>query len=201
MAPGPAAATSVAWPGAGRRRPPAGIATGTRRCQLEEETAEIGVVSDTHGLLRSELFGLFEGVDLVLHGGDVGDPAILASLESIAPVEAVWGNVDGWEVRDRTAEERRGEIAGLAWAVIHGHQVPDYGGLPGRFPEAGLIVHGHSHVPAARRKDGALVLNPGSAGPRRFGDPVTAARVSVRDGLPEASFRDLLTGRPFEPAG
>ena len=201
MAPGPAPATSGAWSSAGRRRSAGGTGSGRRGSALEDEVAEIGVVSDTHGLLRSELFGLFEGVDLVLHGGDVGDPAILASLEAVAPVEAVWGNVDGWEVRDRTSEVRRGEIAGLGWAVIHGHQVPDYDRLPHRFPDAGLIVHGHSHVPAARRVNGALMLNPGSAGPRRFDDPVTAARVVVREGRPEAAFRDLLTGKPFEPTG
>ncbi len=190
----------MASPRAGPRRPRERERAGGKGRALVDEVAEIGIVSDTHGLLRSELFGLFEGVDLVLHGGDVGDPAILASLETIAPVEAVWGNVDGWEVRDRTAEERRGEIAGLGWAVIHGHQVPDYDGLPGRFPGAGLIVHGHSHVPTSRRLDGALVLNPGSAGPRRFDDPVTAARATVREGRAEAAFRDLLTGEPFEPA-
>lgn len=168
---------------------------------MEGEVARIGVVSDTHGLLRSELFGLFEDVGLVLHAGDVGDPAILTSLEAIAPVEAVWGNVDGREVRDRTAEVRRGEVAGLAWAVVHGHQVPDYDGLPARFPDADLIVHGHSHRPTARRVDGALVLNPGSAGPRRFDDPVTAARVTVREGRPEVEHRDLLTGKPWTPGG
>lgn len=166
---------------------------------MEQETAAIGVVSDTHGLLRSELFGFFEGVDLVLHAGDVGDPAILSSLEVVAPVQAVWGNVDGWDVRERTEETRRGEIAGLAWAVVHGHQVPDYDRLPSVFPGADLIVHGHSHVPSTWRRDGALVLNPGSAGPRRFDDPVTAARVEVRGGEPEVEHRDLLTGRPWSP--
>lgn len=166
----------------------------------EQETAAIGVLSDTHGLLRSELFGLFEGVDLVLHAGDVGDPAILASLEAVAPVEAVWGNVDGWDVRERTEELRRGEIAGLAWALVHGHRVPDYDRLPSLFPDAGLIVHGHSHVPGVRRAGGALILNPGSAGPQRFDDPVTAARVEVRDGAPEVEHRDLLTGKTWRPS-
>lgn len=169
--------------------------------EREPGEAEIGVVSDTHGLLRSELFGYFEGVDVVLHAGDVGDPAILDSLEAVAPVAAVWGNVDGWEVRRRAAEVRRGEHGGLAWTVIHGHQLSSYDDLPARFPDAGMVVHGHSHRPTARRRDGTLVLNPGSAGPRRFGDPVTAARVTVRDGRAEASHRDLLTGGPWTPEG
>jgi len=167
--------------------------------EAEPGGAVIGVVSDTHGLLRSELFGFFEGVDVVLHAGDVGDPAILDSLDALAPVAAVWGNVDGWEVRRRAAEVRRGEHGGLAWAVIHGHQVSDYDELPARFPEAGMVVHGHSHAPVARRVGGTLVLNPGSAGPRRVGDPVTAARVTVRDGRPEVVHRDLLTGAPWTP--
>lgn len=168
---------------------------------MSREGTLIGVVSDTHGLLRSELFGLFEDVELVLHAGDVGDPAILDELEVIAPVAAVWGNVDGWEVRRRADEVREGETGGLRWAVIHGHQVEAYHRLPDRFPRAGLIVHGHSHTPVARRVGEALILNPGSAGPPRFDDPVTAARVLVRQGRPEVEHRDLLTGGRWTAEG
>lgn len=164
------------------------------------EDARLGIVSDTHGLLRSELFSLFDGVDRILHAGDVGEPRILVELEAVAPVEAVWGNVDGGQVRRRTAEVREGEVAGLAYVVVHGHQVSSYRDLPGRFPDARMVVHGHSHEPTARWIDDVLVLNPGSAGPRRFEDPVTAALVRVRGGEPEVEHHDLLTGGAWSPA-
>lgn len=166
---------------------------------MAEEDALLGIVSDTHGLLRSELFALFEGVDRILHAGDVGEPRILTELETMAPVEAVWGNVDGGAVRRRTAGAREGETAGLAYALVHGHQVEAYELLPERFPEARMVVHGHSHVPEARRVGGVLLLNPGSAGPRRFGDPVTAALVRVRGGTPLVEHHDLLTGGRWTP--
>lgn len=164
----------------------------------DDVDGRIGVVSDTHGLLRSDLFGAFRDVDRILHAGDVGEPAFLDDLSVVAPVTAVWGNVDGSEVRRRTDESAEGTTAGLRWAVIHGHQVGDYAELPSRFPGAALVVHGHSHVPAARRVDGALLLNPGSAGPRRMGKPVTAALVEVQDGRPEVRHLDLLTGGRYD---
>lgn len=157
---------------------------------MEEGVTDVGVISDTHGLLRSEVFGAFEGVDLVLHAGDVGDPAILTELEVLAPVRAVWGNVDGWEVRERVPEVVEGEAGGVPYAVIHGHQVADdYDELPARFPGARVVVHGHSHLPTLRRSGGTVVLNPGSAGPRRAGKPVSVARMTIRDG--EVSVRHL----------
>lgn len=157
----------------------------------DTNATRIGVISDTHGLLRSSVYGAFEDVDRILHAGDVGEPAILTELEVLAPVDAVWGNVDGPEVRAATEECVEGEIAGLAFALVHGHQVRDYADLPARFPEAGLIVHGHSHVPSLDREEGTLVLNPGSAGPRRTGKPVSVAAVTVRDGEPSVRHLDL----------
>lgn len=166
----------------------------------EEREVRVGVISDTHGLLRSGVFGAFEGVDRVLHAGDVGEPRILTELEVLGPVDAVWGNVDGPEVRRGVPEAVEGRAGGLRFAVVHGHQVRDYDELPGRFPDAGLVVHGHSHVPAARRVGGALLLNPGSAGPRRMDRPVTVAVLTVRDGEPSVRFLDLESGRPHDPA-
>lgn len=164
-------------------------------------TVRVGVLSDTHGLLRPEVLRAFRGVARILHAGDVGDPAILTELEALAPVTAVWGNVDGWAVRDRTAEEAEGEVAGLRYAVTHGHQVmPRYGRLAARFPGAGLVVYGHTHVPALRRAGGTLLLNPGSAGPRRAGRPVSVAVVEIRPGAPPGvTHLDLESGRPFLP--
>lgn len=152
-----------------------------RRDSTAESTAtfpdstRVGVISDTHGLLRPGVFEAFRGVSHILHAGDVGDSTILADLAAIAPVTAVWGNMDGHEVRSDMPEEALVELQGVRIAVIHGHQLGDYGRLPARFPEARVIVHGHTHLPANRLVGGTLVLNPGSAGPRRPGKPVTVA--------------------------
>ena len=139
------------------------------------ETRWVGVISDTHGLLRPEVFEAFRGVSHILHAGDVGDPMILEDLAALAPVTAVWGNMDGPDIQAVTQEEAAVELAQTPIAVIHGHQLGDYGRLPARFPAARVIVHGHTHLPFNDRIDGTLILNPGSAGPRRSGKPVTVA--------------------------
>ncbi|MEJ2312830.1 MAG: metallophosphoesterase family protein [Gemmatimonadales bacterium] len=142
-------------------------------------TRWVGVISDTHGLLRPGVFKAFRGVSHILHAGDVGDPLILEDLATLAPVTAVWGNMDGSEIRAVTREEAVVELARTPIAVIHGHQLSDYGSLPARFPTARVIVHGHTHLPSLDRIDDALVLNPGSAGPRRAGKPVTVALLEL----------------------
>ena len=168
---------------------------------MNDETTTVGVVSDTHGLLRPEVLRLFRGADLILHAGDVGDPRILTDLATIAPLRAVWGNVDGWEIRRETEEDVRARVDGVVIAVVHGHRVADYGRLPDRYPDARVVVHGHSHVPKVDwREDGRLVLNPGSAGPKRFRKPVTAALLRVLpDGDVEVEIRDLESGEEWRP--
>ena len=168
---------------------------------MEGQAVTVGVVSDTHGLLRPEVLRLFRGVDLILHAGDVGDPRILTDLAAIAPVRAVWGNVDGWDVRRETEEDVRAEVDGAIVAVVHGHRVADYDQLPDLYPDARVIVHGHSHVPKVDlRGDGRLVLNPGSAGPKRLGKPVTAALLRIRpDGDLDVEIRDLESGEEWRP--
>lgn len=165
----------------------------------DRDSVRIGVIGDTHGLLRREVFEAFEGIALILHAGDVGSPGILTELETIAPVTAVWGNVDGWEIRELTTETASGETAGLRWAVAHGHRVqPAYERLVERFPGAGLVVHGHTHEPSLTRVGSVLLLNPGAAGPKRFGKPVTVAVVEVgADGTPSVRHLDLETGETF----
>ncbi len=165
----------------------------------DRDSVRIGVIGDTHGLLRPRVFELFEGVALILHAGDVGSPHILTELETIAPVTAVWGNVDGWDVRDLVAETASGEIAGLRWAMAHGHQVqPAYERLVERFPGARLVVHGHTHEASLTRVESVFLLNPGAAGPKRFGKPVTVAVVRVgADGTPSVRHLDLETGETF----
>lgn len=156
----------------------------------------IGIISDTHGLLRNEVYAAFEGVDEILHAGDVGDASILSELEVIAPVQAVFGNVDGWDVREVTVEALELERLGHRIAVIHGHQWgsprPEY--LLDRYPGCSVIVYGHTHHPLVTQVAGALVVNPGSAGQRRFGLPVSAALLEIREGrAPRARLLNLLS--------
>lgn len=148
----------------------------------------VGILSDTHGLLRPEVFGLFEGVEHILHAGDIGSAELLEELRAIAPVTAVWGNTDDWDVRDRVSEEAQVELGGVRVAVVHGHRLgsltPER--VAGAFPEAGLVVFGHTHQPVIERVGGTLVVNPGSVGPRRFRLPVTVAIAELESGRAEA---------------
>jgi putative phosphoesterase len=154
----------------------------------------IGLISDTHGLLRPQVFRAFEGVDLILHAGDVGDVDILTALEAIAPVSAVWGNTDGWELRDRLPEVARVAVGGGEAVVVHGQQfgarTPEL--VARAYPGATLVVFGHSHVPVVERVESTLAVNPGSAGARRFKLPVTVAIATVEHDRVEARLVQLL---------
>ncbi|HEY8484115.1 MAG TPA: metallophosphoesterase family protein [Longimicrobiales bacterium] len=131
----------------------------------------IGLISDTHGRLRPEVFRHFEGVDRILHAGDIGDLEILVELEALAPVTAVWGNTDGFDVRARVPEFAWLELEGSRLLVLHGHQLgsPEPARLRAAHPDAGIIVYGHTHKALVDEADGRLVVNPGAAGPARFG--------------------------------
>ncbi len=146
----------------------------------------IGLISDTHGLLRNEIYAAFEGVDEILHAGDVGDPAILTELEVIAPVQAVYGNVDNSDVRELASETLELARLGYGIVVIHGHQwgSPRPEDLAERYPAASVVVFGHTHQPLIRNIDGSLVINPGSAGHRRLRNPVSAATLTLERGRP-----------------
>lgn len=154
---------------------------------------KIGIISDTHGLLRAQVFDVFAGVEHILHAGDVGDPGILTELEAIAPVTAVWGNVDGWELRGRIPEIARLELGGVPVAMLHGMQLgsPTPQKAAAAHPDAGLVVFGHSHRPLVQQVGSTLAVNPGSAGPRRFKDPVTVALAELEDGRATARLVDL----------
>lgn len=153
------------------------------------ESLRIGLISDTHGLLRNEVYGAFEGVDEILHAGDVGDPAILTELAVIAPVRAVFGNVDGWDIREGAPEKQEIERLGHRIAVVHGHQwgSPKVGDLVDAFHDFSVVVYGHTHIPLIEETAGPLIVNPGSAGHQRFGKPVTAAVLTLDPGLPPAA--------------
>jgi putative phosphoesterase len=134
----------------------------------------IGLISDTHGLLRPEALASLEGSDHIIHAGDIGDPAILQALSAIAPLTAVRGNNDTGAWARGIPETRTVEVAGVRIHVIH-----DLAQL--RAPPRGVrvVVSGHSHVPRNFEKDGVLYVNPGSAGPRRFRLPVTAGKLLI----------------------
>ncbi|HYR06607.1 MAG TPA: metallophosphoesterase family protein [Longimicrobium sp.] len=155
---------------------------------------KIGIISDTHGLLRPQVFEAFEGVEHILHAGDVGDPDILTELAAIAPVTAVWGNVDGMDIRARVPEVARLELGGVRIAVVHGMQFgsPTPQKVAAAHPDAGLVVFGHSHRPLIQQVGPTLAVNPGSAGPRRFKDPVTVAIAEIENGTVEARLVSLI---------
>lgn len=154
----------------------------------------VGVVSDTHGLLRPELLERLAGVEHILHAGDIGPAELLDELEAIAPVTAVWGNTDDWDVRRRVPEVARVELGGVAVVVVHGQQFgsPTPAALAAAHPDAGLVVFGHSHQPGMERVGSTLALNPGSAGRRRFQLPVTIALATLERGEVSADIVPLL---------
>ena len=149
--------------------------------------ARIGVIADTHGLLRPEVFEVFREVDHILHGGDVGPPAILDQLEAIAPVTAVYGNTDGSELRRRLPQVARVELDGFTVVVTHGDQFgsPTPERLQAAHPDAEIIVFGHTHRPLLTLVDVVVtVMNPGGAGPRRFDLPASVGILELEPGIP-----------------
>lgn len=139
-------------------------------------TSRVGLISDTHGLLRPEAVDALRGVDLIVHAGDVGDPAILASLSTLARVVAVRGNVnrDAWA--DALPETEVASTGAARLYIVH-----DIGALAIDPVAAGFdaVIYGHSHQPLVERRRGVLYVNPGSAGPRRFTLPVSVARLTI----------------------
>lgn len=143
------------------------------------DSLTIGVISDTHGLLRPEAVAALAGVDHILHAGDVGDPEILERLRTLAPVTAIRGNVDVAGVCGALPPTEAVEIGGRLFYLVHSLQDLDVDPVA-----AGVaaVVSGHSHRPDLQERKGVLYLNPGSAGPRRFDLPVTLAKVTVAAG-------------------
>jgi hypothetical protein len=137
----------------------------------------IGVISDTHGLLRPEAVKALKGVELIIHAGDVGEPKVLANLSRIAPVHAVRGNTDRGDWAADLPHSRVVEVGGVNLYVLHELFCLD---LDPAAAGLAAVIFGHSHRPHLERKNGVLYLNPGSAGPRRFTLPVSLARIEVR---------------------
>jgi putative phosphoesterase len=148
----------------------------------------IGVISDTHGLLRPEVLAALAGVEHILHAGDVGDGAILDALRKIAPVTAIRGNVD---VAGACAALPATDVVELGDRLLYlVHSVHDLDINP-VVAGVAMVVSGHSHKASVEVRDGVVYFNPGSAGPRRFSLPVTVGFVTVEDGL-EASVVELV---------
>lgn len=136
----------------------------------------IGVISDTHGLLRPEALEALAGATLLIHAGDIGSPDILPALARLAPVEAVRGNVDTGAWARSMPETAVVEVQGRTLYVLHDLNQLD---LDPRAAGFGAVISGHSHVPANEIRNGVLYFNPGSAGPRRFRLPVSVGRLWV----------------------
>ena len=138
----------------------------------------VGVISDTHGLLRPEAVAALAGVERIIHAGDIGERAVLDALGRLAPVSAVRGNNDrgGWA---RTIPETEVvEVGGVSLYLLHDLHELD---LEPRAAGFAAVISGHSHQPRLEERDGVLYLNPGSAGPRRFKLPISLARLTVAE--------------------
>lgn len=136
----------------------------------------VGVISDTHGLLRPEALVALAGVEHILHAGDVGDARILDALREIAPVTAIRGNVDQWGDCAELPATEYVELAGKAFYLVHSE---DWLDLKPEAAGLACVVSGHSHRASVQTRGGVLYLNPGSAGPRRFKLPITLALMTV----------------------
>jgi putative phosphoesterase len=153
-----------------------------------EQPVTLGVISDTHGLLRPEAVEALRGSDLILHAGDVGAPEILEALAQLAPVTAVRGNVDTDPWARALLENEVVEAGGVSFYILH-----DLGQLDLKPEAAGfrVVVYGHSHKPKIEEKNGVLYFNPGSAGPRRFHLPVSVGRLTIAAGKVRAELVEL----------
>jgi hypothetical protein len=144
----------------------------------------IGVISDTHGLLRPEVLAALHGSQYIIHAGDVGDPQILDKLSAIAPVTAVRGNVDHGAWAQKIPVTNVLETGEVSIYVLHSLQELDLKPEAAKFA---AVVYGHSHVPKREVKNGVLYFNPGSAGPKRFKLPVSVGRLLLEDGKIDAN--------------
>ena len=140
----------------------------------------IGVISDTHGLLRPEALVALAEAEHILHAGDVGDAKILDALREIAPVTAIRGNVDTAGACAELPETEALELGGVLFYMVHSVHWMD---IKPSAAGVGVVVSGHSHKPEIVTRDGVLYVNPGSAGPQRFRLPVTVALVTVNGGV------------------
>jgi len=147
----------------------------------------LGIISDTHGLLRPQVFDVFDQVDHILHGGDVGTWDVMVALEALAPVTAVYGNTDGPEIRAKLPQVATLALDGFEIVVTHGDQLgsPTPAKLHDAFPLAEIIVFGHTHRPLLQLVDRTVtIMNPGGAGPTRFDLAPSVGIMELEPGIP-----------------
>ncbi|HWY67676.1 MAG TPA: metallophosphoesterase family protein [Terriglobales bacterium] len=152
------------------------------------EDIAVGVISDTHGLLRPEALDKLRGVDAIVHAGDIGDPEILGQLRKIAPLTAVRGNIDTSARGSTLPETKVLEIGGVSLYVLHNVQELDLDPAAAGFA---AVIFGHSHKPLIDWRKGVLFFNPGSAGPKRFSLPISLGRLRLRNGKVKAELIEL----------
>jgi len=138
--------------------------------------ARVGLISDTHGLLRPEALAFLRGSDFIVHAGDIGDAEVIKALRALAPVTVVRGNNDGGAWADRIAETDVLQVGEVFIYVLHNLAELDLDPVAAGFH---VVVSGHSHHPLVERRDGVLYVNPGSAGPRRFKLPIAVAELQI----------------------
>jgi putative phosphoesterase len=146
---------------------------------MPDQKTIVGVISDTHGLLRPEAVAALQGSDLIIHAGDVGRPEVIDALSQVAPTSVVRGNIDKAHWAQALPMTELVAVGENWFFVLHEISQLDLDPATAGFA---AVVYGHSHVPSIETRDGVLFLNPGSAGPRRFKLPVTVARLVVSGG-------------------
>lgn len=149
----------------------------------------IGIISDTHGLLREEAVHALKGSDIIIHAGDIGSPGIIKELSRIARVAAVRGNVDRGEWAEELPVKQLIEFEGLHIYVIHDIKQID---IDPAASGAGIVIYGHSHKPVEKREEGIIYVNPGGAGPKRFNLPISVAAIKKTGSEIKVEFINLI---------
>ena len=148
----------------------------------------IGLISDTHGLIRPQALAALEGVNGIIHAGDIGKPEVVVALKAIAPVAAVKGNIDSGAWAERLPNTKLVQVGGTRLFIIHNIKELDRDPVARGYQ---VVVSGHSHKPSIATRDGVLFVNPGSAGPRRFKLPIAVGKLFIQNGQVSAEIIEL----------
>jgi putative phosphoesterase len=162
----------------------------TRLRKINSKPQRIGLISDTHGLIRAEALAALRHSDFLIHAGDIGKPEVLAALKKIAPLFAIRGNNDTEVWAHRLPETKRITVGNIKLYVIHNVNELDFDPVVRGFR---IVISGHSHKPVIQTKDNVLFVNPGSAGPRRFKLPICVGRLIIRGEAVKAEIIELAT--------